>query len=159
VKLDNVKFARKIRFLYIIVPFIISLALALLYLAVRVESIWWLLGALIVLVPFFIILEKKQYRFIVFYAEADKVIVNYKRLEPFPTLNNKVEIKTAWFHGYEIVNEDKPGKEKLILIQKTANGIAQYKPISLSALETDQIQKIKKALELVMAIKDQSGQK
>lgn len=154
-KIDNAPRARKIRFVYLIVPILTAFIVTLIYFVFFIESVLYLIFALVGLVAFFTYMGLFQYRYIIFYAEADRLLIGYKRLSPFPSLNNRIEIKTQWFSGYELV-ETKRGFKKLILSQSTPNGLAKYNPISLSALTPEQIDKICKAMDLMLAIKKQT---
>ena len=87
----------------------------------------------------------KDYNYIFFTDENNKIIFRYIPLRPFRNKRYSVEIGKEEFHGYKI-KRPSALKQEIILYVKTPQGIAKYPSISLSALNEEEFNKLKKAL-------------
>ena len=84
----------------------------------------------------------------VFYGDvSDKIIIRYYPIRILNQKKHSIEIPKSKFVKFETEKFFFGMKEKLILYQKTQNGIARYPAISLSAVDKNDILKIKFALE------------
>ena len=87
----------------------------------------------------------KDYNYIYFIDAENKMLFRYIPLSPFKSKRYSIEIHKNEFHGYKI-NRSSVLKKELILFVKTPQGIAKYPPISISALNETEFNKLKKAL-------------
>ena len=87
----------------------------------------------------------KGYNYIYFSDENNKILFRYIPLRPFKNKRYSVEIGKDEFHGYK-VERTSPFRQVIILYVKTQQGIAKYPPISISALNEEEFNRIKKAL-------------
>ncbi|MGM0530655.1 MAG: hypothetical protein ACQER7_04830 [Bacteroidota bacterium] len=87
----------------------------------------------------------KDYNYIYFTDENNKILFRYIPLRPFKSKRYSIEINKGKFHGYKI---ERPSvfKQEIVLFVKTSQGIAKYPPISISALNEEEFNKLKKAL-------------
>jgi hypothetical protein len=87
----------------------------------------------------------KEYNYIYFSDEENgKLLLRYVSLRPFNNNKYSIEIQKNNLHSYKIVRHT--FKQKLVLYVKTPQGVAKYPPISISALNTDEFNKMKKIL-------------
>lgn len=87
----------------------------------------------------------KDYNYIYFSDENNKILFRYIPLRPFRNKRYSIEINKQEFHGYKI---ERPSifKQQIVLYVKTQQGVAKYPPISISALKEEEFNKLKKAL-------------
>lgn len=151
--LDNAKRASKIKVVAMLFPLLVVVAVALTYLLTDVKDLKYVLMAVVSLIIYFTVMAVLRLNFVVFYAGPDKIRVRYKSLLPFKTNNNSVQMKTENFHHYQI-NASLGGWVKtLTLYQTTPGGVGKYPSIGISTLNDEQILQIKKALDLILALK------
>ncbi len=84
-----------------------------------------------------------DYKFFSYSDESDKLTFKFISLRPFDNKKRVVEILKSEFRSYKLEKYFLNLKQDLILFVKTKNGVANYPPISVSALST----KHKKMLE------------
>jgi hypothetical protein len=87
----------------------------------------------------------RDYNYIYFSDAENKILFRYIPLSPFKSKRYSIEIHKNEFHAYKI-NRSSILKKELILFVKTPQGIAKYPPISISALNENEFNKLKKAL-------------
>jgi len=87
----------------------------------------------------------KDYNYIYFADENNKLLFRYIPLRPFKNKRYSIEISKDKFQGYKI-ERPSPFKQEIVLFVKTPQGIAKYPPISLSALNEEEFNNLKKAL-------------
>jgi hypothetical protein len=73
-------------------------------------------------------------------------------LAPFRTSNNSILIKSENFRKYEIKTSLFGLKKTLALFQETPGGLARFPKVSLTAMRSEDREKISKALDLILAI-------
>lgn len=151
-KLDNKAKAQKIRFIYFLVPFFIVITTALVFLISESKDFKWIILSGILFILFFIVMAVFRFYFISFYAGPDNIRLRYKSLSPLPSENNSIKIVSNEFHNYKITSSFFGKKQSLSLFVKTPGGIAAFQKISLMSLNKKQIEKIIKALDLVLSI-------
>lgn len=157
-KLDNAKRAGYIKLIYMAVPLIIVVAAALTYLFYDVKDLRYILIAIAVVALFFFIMSIFKFTYIVFYAGPDKIQLRFKKLSAFNTPNSSVKILAENLRNFEIVSSLKGMRTMLYLYQETPSGLAKYPGIGLTALSTADIDKIRKALELILAMNKSKAQ-
>ena len=110
------------------------------------ERVYWIV--IIVSFWFIIILIQnlRQPCYIYFEDTQDTIIIRYYPLRIINQKKNSIEISKKSFVRYETVKFYMGAYEKLIIYQRFKNGIAKYPPVSLSAVDRKDIEKIKKIL-------------
>ncbi len=83
---------------------------------------------------YIIISYMRDYKFFLYNDEGEKLIFRFVSLRPFDNKKRAIEIHKKDFKGYKITKSFFNLKEDLILIVKTKNGVANYAPISITAL-------------------------
>lgn len=87
----------------------------------------------------------KNYNYIYYNDENNKILFRYVPLRPFNNKRYSIEIEKEKFHGYKI-KRPTIFKQEIVLYVKTPQGIAKYPPISISALNEEECNRLKKAL-------------
>ena len=151
-KLDNAKRASIIKLIYMLIPLLVLLAAAIVYLMYDVKDLRYMGLAFVVLVLFFLIMSIFKFNYIVFYAGPDFVRIRFKTLTPFSSPNNSIQIKSENFKKYEIASSLGGFRKILFLFQETPSGLAKYPGIGFSALTHDELDKIRKAFDLILAL-------
>jgi hypothetical protein len=83
----------------------------------------------------------------VFYGDVgDKIIMRYYPIRVMNRKKNSIEIPKNKFVRFEIEKFFFGMKERIILFQKTRNGIARYPAVSLSAVDRQDRERLKIAL-------------
>ena len=80
----------------------------------------------------------RDFNYIYFNDEGDKLVLRYFSLSIFTQKKNSIEIPKRSFAGYKIEKSVAGLKEKLILLQKLENRIAKYPAVSITALTSKQ---------------------
>ena len=151
-KLDNAKRAGIIKLIYMLVPLVVVFMAASAYMYYDAKDLRYMVFAFVGLLFFFLVMSIIKYSYIIFYAGPDKITIRFKALSPFNTPSNSVQIKTDEFKDYKIKTSIFGIKKTLYLFQQTPSGLAKYPGIGLSALNNDEIDKLKKAFELILAL-------
>lgn len=149
-KLNNASRASKIRLLFMLIPFLTLLVVGLSYLAFNVRSLDTLYAGITCIVIYVISMIVLKYNFISFYAGYDKVAIKYKSLSPTLNPNNSIVINADDFHKYEIKKRVFGMLNSLYVYQITDGVVAKFPSISLSALSETEIEKISKAMQLLV---------
>jgi hypothetical protein len=96
----------------------------------------------------------RNYNYIYFSDESDKVILRYFTPNFFTSKKNSIEIPKREFSGYTIQSFFLGYREKIILMSRTPKGIASYPPVSITALNNNEkhdllisLEKLKQANE------------
>lgn len=76
----------------------------------------------------------RNYNFFSFNDEGEKLVFRFISLRPFDNEKKAIEISKKDFEGYKINKSFLGFKKELILKLKTKNGVANYPPISITAL-------------------------
>ncbi len=84
----------------------------------------------------------------IFYSDdTDKIVIRYYPLRPFSTRKRKsIEIPKQLFVRFRIKSMFFGQKKKLILYQAIKNTVAKYPPISISSLNSEELQKLTDSL-------------
>jgi hypothetical protein len=80
----------------------------------------------------------RNYNYIYFTDESDKLVLRYFSPNIFTTKKNSIEIPKREFAGYELQSFFMRYREKLILLRRTGKGVARYPAVSITALSTDE---------------------
>jgi len=97
-------------------------------------------------VVYVIISYMRDYKFFSYNDESEKLIFRFVSLRPFDNKKQAIEIQKKYFNGYKINKSVFNFKEDLILIVKTKSGVANYPPISITALSLKQKNLLKNSL-------------
>ncbi|MFA6402244.1 MAG: hypothetical protein WCX31_11575 [Salinivirgaceae bacterium] len=151
-ELENTKKASKIRTFYMLIPLLAVAFVASTYLFTEVRDLKYILITFIFLVVYFVLMAIPGLYFVSFYAGPDKIRIRYKSLAPFRTSNNSILIKSENFRKYEIKTSLFGLKKTLALFQETPGGLARFPKVSLTAMRSEDREKISKALDLILAI-------
>ena len=95
---------------------------------------------------FLVYMYYMNYHYIYFSDEEEKFILRYHSTRPLNKAYKAIEIPKKSFYKYEITQSSYFGKKILFIFQKTTKGIAKYKGVNISALNKDEIIKLKKIL-------------
>ena len=76
----------------------------------------------------------KDYYYIYFNDETNKIILRYYSMHPLSQAKRSIEIPRDSFSKYEIAESLFGIKTKIILYQKVKGGVYKYPPVSISAL-------------------------
>jgi hypothetical protein len=76
----------------------------------------------------------RNYNYIYFSDESDKIVLRYFSPALFTTKKNSIEIPKKEFAGYVLDSFFMRYREKITILRKTGKGIAKYPPVSITAL-------------------------
>ncbi len=88
----------------------------------------------------------RDYNYIYVDDSEEKILFRYISLQPFKNRKYSIEIEKSKFYKYKIVRSFLNIRKYIILYVKTPHGIAKYPPISITALDEDSMNKLKKLL-------------
>jgi hypothetical protein len=80
----------------------------------------------------------RNYNYIYFSDESDKLVLRYFSPNIFTTKKNSIEIPKKEFAGFELQSFFMRYREKLILLRRTGKGVAKYPAVSITALSEDE---------------------
>jgi len=80
----------------------------------------------------------RDFNYIYFNDEGDKLVLRYFSLSIFTQKKNSIEIPKRSFAGYKIEKSIAGLKERLVLFQQLENRIARYPGVSITALTSKQ---------------------
>jgi hypothetical protein len=89
----------------------------------------------------------RNYNYIYFSDDSDKLVLRYFAPNFFTSKKNSIEIPKREFSGYTIQSFFMGYREKIILMRRTSKGIASYPPVSITALNNNEKNKLLLALE------------
>jgi len=76
----------------------------------------------------------RNYNYMYFNDESDKIVLRYFAPNIFTSKKNSIEIPKKEFSGYTIQSFFLGYRERIILKRRTSKGIANYPPVSITAL-------------------------
>jgi hypothetical protein len=88
----------------------------------------------------------RDFNYIYFNDEGDKLVLRYFSLSIFTQKKNSIEIPKRSFAGYKIEKSIAGLRERLILLQQLENRIARYPAVSITSLTSKQKSDIVNAL-------------
>ncbi|HOZ29858.1 MAG TPA: hypothetical protein PLL66_02980 [Bacteroidales bacterium] len=96
----------------------------------------------IVYLLFMLTIFIKNYCYIYYNSDGLKIIMRYTSLQPLSAGNFSIEIPKRDFVKAEIINSMIGLRKSLVFYVKTPQGVAKFKPVSLSILKKSQIDSI-----------------
>lgn len=88
----------------------------------------------------------RDYNYIYVDDSEEKILFRYISLQPFKNRKYSIEIDKRKFYKYKILRSFLNIRKHIILYVQTPQGIAKYPPISITALDEDDMNKLKKML-------------
>jgi len=76
----------------------------------------------------------KNYQYILYSDEGDKIMFKFVSLRPFDNKRNVIKIPKNIYYGYKIQKSFFNQQEAIILMVQSKQGVAKYPPISITAL-------------------------
>jgi len=107
------------------------------YLAIAISAIY---------ITYNIISYYINYNYFSFRDDSENLMFRFVSMRPFDSAKKAVQIKITDFAGYKFEKSFFGLKENIILRIKTKKGIANFPPISISALSEKHKQMLKQAL-------------
>ncbi|NLA25449.1 MAG: hypothetical protein GX879_10835 [Bacteroidales bacterium] len=92
----------------------------------------------------------RKYMYIIYNVDSGRIIFRYVPLHPFSPQNSSIEIPVRDFVKYELKKSSFGLRESIILYVKTPNGIAKYKPVSITSLSKEERQDLINSLNTIM---------
>jgi len=77
----------------------------------------------------------RNYNYIYFNDESDKIVLRYFSPNVFTSKKSSIEIPKKEFAGFLLDSFFLRYREKIILLRRTGKGIAKYPPVSITALD------------------------
>jgi len=92
----------------------------------------------------------RKYCYIFYNNEASKIILRYMPLQPLSSGNYSIEIPKKDFVKFEVKKSALGLRESVIMYVRTPNGIAKFKPVSLSSLKKSEKQDLIASLDSML---------
>lgn len=89
----------------------------------------------------------RNYNYIYFNNETDKLILRYFSPSVFTSKKNSIEMPKEEFTGYKLHSFFMRYREKIVLYRATRKGIANYPPVSITALTVKERHMLLRALD------------
>ena len=80
----------------------------------------------------------RNYNYIYFNDESDKIILRYFSPNIFTSKKNSIEIPKKEFAGFNLDSFFMRYREKIILLRHTNKGLVKYPPVSITALNEEE---------------------
>jgi hypothetical protein len=80
----------------------------------------------------------RNYNYLYFNDESDKLVLRFFAPNFFTSKKHSIEIPKREFSGYTIQSFFMGYREKIILMRRTASGVASYPPVSITALNNNE---------------------
>lgn len=151
--IDNKPNAGRIKLLYLIIPFLFTVFIAVTIFLETFDGYSYLIIVAIVLVLSIIFLNKLKFRFLLFDIKDNKIVLRYHGLGPMGTSFKSIEFPAQKLAKFEIKDELFGLRKELILYQETPKGVAKYPGVSLSAVSKSEREKILAVLAKVLKLK------
>jgi len=88
----------------------------------------------------------RDYNYIYVDDSEEKILFRYISLQPFKNRKYSIEIDKRKFYKYKILPSLFNVRKQIVLYVETPHGIAKYPPISITALDDNNLNKLKKML-------------
>lgn len=105
----------------------------------------------IVFLLFVVYFVGMKYCYIYYNSESSKILLRYSPLQPLLYGNYSIEVPKKSLVKFKIVNKFFGLRKDLILYVKTPQGVAKYKPVSLSTLKNNEVESLVQNLENVIS--------
>ncbi|HXK82021.1 MAG TPA: hypothetical protein PLO05_07690 [Bacteroidales bacterium] len=92
-----------------------------------------------------------RFSYIYYNSEGSKILLRYSPLQPLLYGNYSIEVPKKSLVKFEIVDGFFGLRKSLLLYVKTPQGVAKYKPVSLSTLTKKEIEQLVYNLENIVA--------
>jgi len=102
-----------------------------------------------VFILYLLFIYLKKYYYIYYNTDGTKIIIRYTSLLPLSAGNYSIEIPKRDFVKAEIRKRFGGLRKELILYVHTPQGVAKFKPVSLSTLKKEEIDKIMENLSYI----------
>ena len=89
----------------------------------------------------------RNYNYIYFNNETDKLVLRYFSPSVFTSKKNSIEMPKEEFAGYRLKSFFMRYREKIVLYRATRKGLANYPPVSLTALSVKERHMLLRALD------------
>lgn len=80
----------------------------------------------------------RNYNYIYFSDESDKIVLRYFAPTYFTSKKNSIEIPKKEFAGYTLKSFFMRYRESITLIKRSGKGLAKYPPVSITALSPEE---------------------
>jgi hypothetical protein len=137
---------------YIAVIIFLPLIVLLLTSDVIEDTLWglnkyhWAIVLTLIYIGLNIYEHIRDYNYIYVDDSEEKILFRYISLQPLKNRKYSIEIEKGKFYKYKIVRSFMNIRKHIILYVNTPHGIAKYPPISITALDEDNMNKLKKLL-------------
>ncbi len=84
----------------------------------------------------------RDYHFVYYSDEGNKLILRYYSMRPLSQAKRSIEIPKGTLVKYELNKSMQGLREKIILFQKVKNGVYKYPPVSITALNKEEKEKM-----------------
>jgi hypothetical protein len=91
----------------------------------------------------------RNYNYIYFNDESDKLVLRYFSPALFTSKKNSIEMPKKEFAGYKLNSFFLRYREHIVLLRKSNKGIAKYPPVSITALSNAERNSLLSALEAI----------
>ena len=89
----------------------------------------------------------RNYHYIYFNDESDKLVLRYFSPNLFTSKKNSIEIPKKDFAGYILDSFFLRYREKITMLRRTGKGLAKYPPVSITALDAHERDMLLHALD------------
>ncbi len=107
---------------------------------------------LLIYILYYIFDYMLEQNYIYYTDSGDKIMFRYYSLRPLESSQNSIEIAKSDFHDFKVIRSFFNLKEKIVLYQATRRGIAKYPPISITALNKTEKEKLFNSLNRVKGV-------
>jgi hypothetical protein len=104
----------------------------------------------VIYLVFILYVYLKDYYYIYFSDEGNKIIFRYYSMRPLSQAKRSIEIPRGNFARYEIKTDSFGLKNKIILYQKVKGGVYKYPPVSITALSPHEKNQLIQALNKLL---------
>ena len=147
--INTKEISTKIKFSGMILTILVFLTIVLTFMLKWTNQNQIILPVLGVYILFFVFFFLKKYNYIYYNSEGLKIIFRYSSLLPLSAGNFSIEIPRHDFVNAEIKSQLSGLRKVLIIYVKTNQGIAKFKPISLTTLSKKEIEQMMQDIELI----------
>lgn len=151
-ELENKQKASTIKLINMLIPLLVVIGIAVLYLVTEVTEVSYAIYAVSFLIVYFVVLGQIKPMFISVFVGPELLRFRFKSLSPFNSSNKTIQLKPEQFSRFDMIEKLAGLKKQLIVYVNSPSGLAKYPPISISALTKAEIEKLSKALQLIMAM-------
>ncbi len=106
---------------------------------------------------FFIFHFLRNHNYIYYTDTGNKFILRYFSLRPFADKKNAIEFSKAEFHNYEINVSALGLRKDLVIYRKTPKGLAKYPPVSITALDRSDREKMLSSFQKLVILNQDNG--